>query len=54
MPINDEEMKKEIIETVIQNYDYTREEAEKFAKAYSEYVVDAMWEAFSEYISQQA
>ena len=52
--INDALLKEEIIADLMQNYEYSQEEAEDFADAHGNKLVSDMWDVYSYYLESFA
>ena len=50
-PINDTEMEKEIVLDLVNAYEFTQEKAEKLAPEIAPYIIDKMWDEYSEALS---
>ena len=50
-PINDEEMVKEIIVDLVNTYEFTEHKAKLVAPLVAPYIVDKMWDEYSEALS---
>ena len=52
MMINEELLKEDIIETLIENFDYSKEQANKFVARYLYEIIDAMYQAETDCIDE--
>lgn len=53
-PINDTAMKKEMINDLIENYNYSQDEAENWVLDHGHRVIDCMWNEYTDYFERHA
>lgn len=54
MVINDEEFKEELLADLECNFGYDEGEALAWVEEHAEYVLNAMWDAYSHYLEEEA
>jgi hypothetical protein len=50
--INEKEFEEVVIESLVENFEYSEKKAKEFVDAYGENIVEAMWDAFSNELEQ--
>jgi len=50
--INEKEFEEVVIESLVENFEYSEKKAKEFVDSYGENIVEAMWDAFSNELEQ--